>query len=377
MRIGIMLRSYDEYGGIGIYTRNLIKELLKIDRNNQYVLFYKNAASMGNFSHYSNVKERRVKLGHKLLWDQIAIPFACWREKVDIVLHPKFTVPLVAPCKAIMVVHGADWFIPEQAKYYKWWDVLYAKAAMPLYFRKSDVVISVSQITTDNFNQVLKLPPGKVKTVYFGPASHFKRVSDNRVLKKVKEKYNLPDKFILTLAKRRAGERKNIHNIIGAYSVYHRQTSTPYKLVIGGKDCIQFREEYGSLEKSYWSDILFPNWVDQEDLPAVYTLADLFLYPSNLEAFPIPITEALACGTPIVTSNANGMKEIAGDAALFVNPKDVNEIADTMFQVLADPDLRVLLSNKGLNRSENFSWTRCANEILNIIEHLAALKRVV
>ena len=371
-----MLRSCDEYGGIGIYSRNLVKELLKIDRNNQYVLFYKHTANMGKYSHYNNVKERWIKIGHKLLWDQIGIPIACWKEKVDVVLHPKFTAPLLAPCKAVMVVHGADWFIPEQAKFYEWWDVLYAKAAMPFYFRKSDVVISVSKITTDNFNQALKLPPGKVKTVYFGPASHFERVSDSGFLNRVKDKYNLPDKFILTLSKFGGGERKNIHHIIEAYSLYHRQTSTPHKLVIGGKDCVRFREQYGNLEESYWSDIKFPGWIDQEDLPAVYTLAKLFLYPSNLEAFPIPITEAMACGTPIITSEANGLKEIAGDAAIFVNPKDVNEIADTVCHVLADPDMRILLSNKGLNRSALFSWTKCANEILNIINHLDPLKHV-
>jgi hypothetical protein len=165
MRIGLMLRSLDEQGGIGVYTRNLVQELLSIDHRNQYVLFYRSPDHIGRYAHYSNVTERVTRAPNKAFWDQIAIPYACWREKVDVILHPKFTVPLLAACKAVMVVHGADWFLPGQAKYYGRWDVWHIRTVMPWYFKKADKVISVSQLTTDNFNGILELPPGKVETV--------------------------------------------------------------------------------------------------------------------------------------------------------------------------------------------------------------------
>lgn len=370
MRIAMMLRSYDEQGGIGVYTRNLVRELLAIDHKNHYVLFYRNAAHVGAFAHHQNVTERVVRAPNKALWDQVAIPYACWREKVDLVFHPKFTAPLLAPCKAVMVVHGADWFIPEQARFYSRWDVRYIRAIMPLYIKKCAVVLSVSQLTTDNLNRALNLTPGKIQTVYFGPARHFKRITDVPTLQEVRTRYHLPEQFILTLTKRGGGDRKNLWGILKAYARYHEQAETPHKLVIGGKDCHLFRAEYSIPEDGYGQDILFPGWIDQQDLPAVYSLASLYLYPSNLEAFPIPVVEAMTCGTPVVTSNQNGLDEIAGDAAILVNPDHPDEIADAMARVLSDPDLQSALSTKGLARAELFSWPRCALQTSSILEQV-------
>ena len=365
MRIGIMLRSLDEQGGIGVYTRYLTEELLDIDRDNQYVLFYRNSSHLGRFAHFNNVSERLIKAPNKAFWDQVAIPYACWKERVDVIFHPKFSVPLLAPCKTVMVVHGADWFIPEYARFYSRLDVAYIKAMLPLYCRRAAVVLSVSQLTTDHFNRILRLPPGKMRTVYFGPGKQFKRVNDPAALEKVKLKYNLPDRFILTLSKHGGGGRKNIEGILKAYQFVHGRI--PHKLVIGGKDCVRFKQDYNIPEHGYGADIVFPDWIDQSELPAFYSLADLYLYPSNLEAFPIPITEAMACGTPIVTSRVNGLEEIAGSAALLVNPDEPKEIADAIYRVVTLPGLRDELAAAGLKRSARFSWERCAKETLEIL----------
>jgi len=370
MRIGMMLRTIDEKGGIGVYTNNLVPELLAIDRKNHYVLFYRTEQNLGRFAHHENVTERLIRAPHKALWDQVAIPWACWREKLDVVYHPKFTVPFLAPCKTIMVVHGADWFIPEQAQYYSRFDQHYVRTFMPWYFRKAAVVISVSQLTTDNFNRILEPPAGKVKTVYFGPAKHFRRVEDPALLAEVRQRYELPEKFIFTLTKLGDGNRKNFGNIHLAYKQFHERTASPHKLVVGGKECWKLRQQYGIADEGYGRDIVFPGWIDQADLPAIYSMADLYLYTSNLEAFPIPITEALACGTPIITSDANGLEELAGDAALRVDPSRPDEIADAVSSTLNDPERLRELSARGLERSKMFSWERCAHETLEIIEGL-------
>jgi glycosyltransferase involved in cell wall biosynthesis len=372
MRIGIMLRSIDEKGGVGVYTRNIVKELLALDSRNEYVLFYANPDNIGTFTQHKNVTERWVRGNNKAYWDQIAIPRACWREKVDILFHPKFTVPLFAPCKTVMVVHGADWLIPEQAQFYKYWDVKYMQVMLPRYFHKSAAVISVSQETTDNFNRVLKLPADKVQTIYFAPARHFRRITDPDVLQKVKARYNLPDQFILSLTKRKGDNRKNLGQVFKAYASYHASTSTPHKLVIGGKDCYLFKDEYGIPDDSYGKDIHFPDWIDQADMPAVFSLASLYLYPSNLEAFPIPLTEAMACGTPILTSNVNGLKEIAGDAAVLMDPNDTESIAGGIARILSDPNLRETLSCKGLERARLFTWDLCARKTLSLLENLVS-----
>jgi glycosyltransferase involved in cell wall biosynthesis len=372
MRIGIMLRSIDEKGGVGVYTRNIVKELLQLDKDNEYFLFYASPSNPGLFSQCENVREFWVKSRNKAIWDQVSIPAACRRDRVDIIFHPKFTVPLFAPCKAVMVVHGADWLIPEQAKFYTWWDVSYMRMMLPLYVRKSSAVISVSQETTDNFNRIMKLPNGKVQTVYFAPARHFKRVDDPEQLKQVRERYHLPERFILTLTKRQGDQRKNLGQVFQAYARYHERTVQPYKLVIGGKDCHLFRDEYGLPADGHGRDILFPGWIDQADMPAVFSLAGLYLYPSNLEAFPIPLTEAMACGTPILTSDVNGLKEIAGDAAVLVDPADTEAIAEGLTDILTDAQLCQALSRKGLERSRLFSWDACAQKTLALLERVAA-----
>jgi len=370
MRIGFMLRSLDEKGGIGIYTRYLIEGVLNADNKNQYILFYKSRENLGRFADRPNVKEVYLSGSNKLYWDQVKVALACKKEKVDLVFNPKFTVPLFAPCKKMMTVHGADWFIPEQAKYYSKWDVRFVKIMLPLYIKKSNTVISVSEITTDNFNRILKLREGKMKTVYFGPAKFFKKVTDQNKLNEVKEKYNLPDKYIFSLSKYGVGGglRKNIDKVFIAYEIILPSISKNIKLVIGGKNCDKYVQDLKLPKKEYLDNIFFPGYIEQEDLPAIYTMAELYLYPSNVEAFPIPITEAMSCGTPIVTSNSNGLKEIAGEAAFFVNPNNPQEIADAIIKVLSSNDIKNNLSKKGLERSRLFDWNKCVKRTLELFD---------
>jgi glycosyltransferase involved in cell wall biosynthesis len=370
MRIGIMLRALDEHGGIAVYTRNLVRELLDIDRDNHYVLLYRSGQHLGTFAGADNVTERLVRGPGKALWDQVAVPIACWRERLDLVLHPKFTVPLLAPCKAVMVVHGADWFYPDQARFYNWLDVRYIRAVMPLYFRKAAAVISVSELTTKNFNQTLHLPPNKVRTIYFGPAKFFARVKEESQLAQVRERYALPENFVLTLTKLSGSERKNFRTVLEAYAEYHAGRSAPAKLVVGGKGCERLRNRYAIPDQGYGRDIIFPGWIAQEDLPAVYSQARAFFYPSNLEAFPIPLTEAMACGVPIITSNVNGPEEIAGEAAVYVDPGNPAEAARALARVLEDDDYAGELSAKALARSHRFDWEKCARETLDLLTSL-------
>ena len=368
MRIGLMLRAYGEQGGIGVYTRNLVRELLGLASDHEFVLYHQDARHLGRWAENPRVTERLVPGRYKALWDQLAIPLACRRDRIDVLLHPKFTAPLLASCPVVMVVHGADWFFPEQARYYSWLNVQYNRAFLPLYFDKCTAVISVSQLTTDNFEHVLRLPPDKVQTIYFGPARHFQPVREAAELARVRGRYRLPEKFILHLTKRGGGDRKNLGQVLEAYARYHQRTGTPHHLVIGGQDIQRYQAEYGLLAAGYGQAVHFPGWIEQEDLPAVYSLADLFLYPSNLEAFPIPITEAMTCGTPIVTSDRNGLSEVAGDAALQVDPGDAGAIAAAIQRVLSDASMRAELSARGRARAKQYTWEGCAKQTLGLLE---------
>ena len=370
MRVAVMLRSLDEKGGIGVYTANLVENLLSIDRDNEYLLLYRDPSNVGRYRARPNVTEKVVRGRNKAVWDQIGVPFALRGEQVDVVLHPKFTVPFFVRAKTVMVLHGADWFLPDAAHFYTFIDRLYMHVFMPLYLRRASAVLSVSALTTTHFNRIFHLPDGKVRTTYFGPAAHFRRVEDPAILRAVKARYGLPDRFILTLSKGAGGDRKNIAGIFRAYERLH--PSVPHKLVIVGKGCERFRGDYSVPDIGWGADVLFPGWIDQQDLPAVYTLSDLFLYPSNMEAFPIPITEAMVCGKAIVTSAVNGLREIAGDAAALVDPSDANAVAEAARLILGDDAVRARLEQAALERSRRFSWTSCARETLAALEDVAA-----
>lgn len=365
-----MLRTLDEQGGIGVYTENLVETLLRLDVGHEYVLLYRNPAHLGRYADRANVTERVVRGWGKAHWDQWAIPRELRRVGADVVLHPKFTVPLWSPAPAVMVLHGADWWLPEARRFYSRLDRLYMNVFMPLYLRRAAAVLSVSQLTTDHFNRIFRLPPGKVRTTYFGPAPHFGPVADEGSLRAVRERYALPERFILTLSKGAGGDRKNIGGIFEAYRRLHGRV--PHALVVVGKGCERFREDYEVPQAGWGAGVRFTGWIDQRDLPAVYSLADLFLYPSNMEAFPIPITEAMACGKAIVTSAANGLQEIAGDAALLVDPSDPAGVAEAARLVIEDEVLRRGLERAALLRAARFSWDACARQTLEVLDAVAA-----
>jgi len=372
MRIGIMMRSADEAGGIGVYARNIVEELLKLDHENDYVLFYKSEKHMGRYAAFSNCQEIFLPGGNKAIWDQITIPRAARKEKIDLIFNPKFTVPLFTRCKTVMVVHGADWFVPPYDEVYTTIDNFYIKRVMPLYFRKADYISSVSDYSTDGFVNAFPWCKEKIKTIYFGPNKIFKRIDDNQQLETVRAKYNLPDQFILTVIRYDPGSRntrKNFKGMAEAYSLYKKRGGKEKFLVVG-RDCDRYGEEHDLKALGIKDDLIFTGLVPQADLPVFYSLAKLYLYTTIIEAFPIPTTEAMACGCPIVTSNGTGLEELTHGVSLAVDPLDSQAIADAMEKVLSNESMQLEMRQKGFERSKIFSWEKCAVETLAIFQKL-------
>lgn len=379
MRIGIMARAYDEKGGIGVYTRNIIQELLKLDTQNEYFIYYKNPALLGSVRDYPNVIERYVPGKAKLYWDQIAIPRAARRDQVDLIFHTKFTVPLLTSAKRIMVVHGADTMMPEYAKEYRRFDVLNHKIMRPFYFRSCSKVFSVSNYSTECFARAIPRYQDRLVTIYFGPHARFKPIHDQQNLAEIRSRYQLPEKFILTVIRYDAGTpntRKNAGNMLRAFASLKNKFGIEHKFVVAGKDCDRYGEEHRIDELGIANDVLFPGLVDARDLPAFYNLAALLLYPTIIEAFPGPITEAMACGTPIVTSHGTGLEELAADAALKVNPLDPEEIAEAAHRLINDHTLAQELIERGFERSKLFTWEKCARETLHMFEEVMSPSKI-
>jgi glycosyltransferase involved in cell wall biosynthesis len=270
-----------------------------------------------------------------------------------------------------MVVHGADWYIPPYHKVYNRLDTMYIKAFMPLYFKKSDFVISVSDYSTRGYVQAMPRFKDKIGTIYFAPNRGFKRVEDPVVLETARAKYNLPEHFLLTVIRYDPGRkkhRKNFRNMVKGFARCREKYGIPHKWIVVGKNCEKYGEETDLAALGVEEDVIFPGYVEQEDLPALYTLADLYLYATIIEAFPIPITEAMSCGCPIVTSKGTGLEELAGEAARLVDPYDIDEIAENIYQVLGDADCQKRLTRNGLERAQLFDWEKCARETLEVFE---------
>lgn len=372
IRIGIMMRSADEVGGISVYARNIVKELLDIDRKNEYVLFYKSDKHLGRYGHYPNCREVLVNGGSKAVWDQILIPRAIRKENIDLIFNPKFTVPLLTRAKSVMVVHGADWFIPPYDEVYTRLDNFYIHRIMPLYFKRADFITSVSDYSTDGFIEAFPWCRNKIKTIYFGPNEVFKKIKNKGKLDKVKNKYSLPDKFFLTVIRYDHGARntrKNFKGMVEGFAKY-KSRGGQEKFVVVGRDCHLYAKEHDLEALGVADDVIFTGLVDQKELPAFYNLAQLYLYPTIIEAFPIPTTEAMVCGCPIVTSNGTGLQELTEGVSVTVDPTDTDGIADACLKVQSDPELKKEMIAKGLERSKIFSWKKCARETLEVFHSL-------
>jgi glycosyltransferase involved in cell wall biosynthesis len=365
MRIGIMLRAHEEQGGVGVYARNVTRHLLALGEEHEFFLYFINRDRLQEYREFSNSHGRFVPPCGKFLWDQVQIPRMFRRDRLDVLFHPKFTVPLLCARRSTMVLHGAGWFIPETRHFWTRTTRAYARLMMPIYCRLAGAVLSVSEITRQVFIDRLGVPPEKITTVYFAPGPQFVLEPTPARTGEIRTRYGLPERFILTLSGGDRAERKNFGAILESFRRVHSQQRSA--LVVAGRGCEDFRQRYGIPDTGWGRDVIFTGWVEQSDLPVLYRQASVFLYPSNMEAFPIPITEALASGTAIVTSDAYGLKELAGDAALLVDPADPDAIAAAVLRLLSNPELRQELCSRAAVRSKLFNWDECAQKTLAIL----------
>ena len=364
MRIGVMLRNVGEKGGVGLYTRNILKNLLKIDKDNQYVLFYQGKKRKTSFSGYSNVEEQWINVPYKMLWDQIFIPFSALKSRIDLLFSPKWTVPLVLPCKTVTVVPEVGYYLHPE--FYGLKDILYLKFIIPLYLRKATRIIAVSHTSKKDIIKFTGVDKSKIVAVHVA-TDIFTGPLNSSFIEKVKTKYALPSRFILHVGI--IYPEKNVERLIQAFVKIAEKF--PHKLVLVGGFRWKYTEIFNLIEKFNLKDkVIMTNWIPRSELPVFYKLADLFAFPSLYEGFGVPVLEAMACGCPVVTSSTGATPEVVGDAALVVNPRSVDEIYKATVRVLEDEKLKKELVSKGYARAKKFSWEKSARETLSVFKEL-------
>jgi glycosyltransferase involved in cell wall biosynthesis len=365
MKIGFCLRTWGEKGGIGVYSRSLLKAMLALDSKNQYLLFFQDKNHLSQLSDHKNVREFYLSSPGKLLWDQMVVPFYAAREEVDILIHPKLTVPMLAKSKTVMVLHGSEWFVYPEFSYRS--NIIYIKTIFPLYLRRASAIISVCENARKDVIRFLNIDPNKVWTIPLAADEHFRRIDDKALLRSVQKKYGLPERFILNVCLISPG--KNISNLLRSLSLVNQHINL--NLVIAGIGHRMFQDDIDLIEKLGLKEkVLLPGYIPHEDLVAVYNLADAVVFPSFYECFPSIPLQANACGCPVVTSHTGGTPEAAGDAALYINPLDVEDIAKAITTVLTDDGLREDLIEKGYQNVKRFTWETTARKTLDLLESL-------
>jgi glycosyltransferase involved in cell wall biosynthesis len=372
MRIGIMLRHYDQHGGgVRVYTRALLKHLFMQPREHEYVLYFNSPSLLGTYAGVAQVEEVAVPGRSVLWWDQVALPKELRRHGVDVLFNPKYSVPLTGSYPTAWVCHGLDWYVMPWAS--RFVDRLSHRHLVPRYAARSSAIVAVSEVTKEHLIEFLRVPPDRIATVYTGVGDEFRvRVTaDQR--NAVRERYKLPERYVLYAGA--VYPPKNFRRLIQAYAKVGPELGVSL-VIAGGTNRFLSEDELKEPERLGLGDwVRWAGWIDSDTLPAFYQMAQALLLPSLFESFGLPILEAMASGCPVVTSNCYGSKEIAGDAAVLVDPKSVDSIADGIRGVLTSPELQLDLIARGNQHSQAFTWARCARQTLDVLERIGRERR--
>lgn len=346
-------------GGIGTYTQEIRQALLCLDWPFLSLHAGRATPQAGNVNLVS-----AHWLPGLLSLGQLEISWHAWRRGLSLVHDPTGVVPLfLTGARKITTIHDVIPYIcPETSSRLDW---LIYRFWLPLAVRRLDAVITDSQQSKADIVAHLSVSPEKV-TVIPCAANKRYRPLETADIKPILTRHGLDFPYILYVGS--IGARKNLPRLLEAYAQL-RGWSTHWRLVIVGARKWKASPVYETVQRlNLAGHVHFTGFVEEEDLPALYNGADLFAFPSLYEGFGLPVLEAMACGVPVVTSNTSSLPEVAGDAALLVDPANVDAIAAAMRRILEDPALAADLRRRGLARAAEFSWERTARETIAVYE---------
>jgi glycosyltransferase involved in cell wall biosynthesis len=367
MRIGIDYTAAVRQGaGIGRYTRGLIGALSALDRDNSYRLFVAARGVRSTVPAGPNFRAFQVPLTDReisLLWQRLRlpVPIELFLGALDLFHSPDFLLPPVLRARTVLTVHDLSFVrVPEYAhpSVHE-----YLVHSVPRSAQRADLILAVSAATRQDVVELLGVPEGRVQVIYEGVDGRFRSVEDEQTLAAVRRRYNLERPFVLGLGT--LEPRKNFRGLVEAFARLRERRHLEHELVIVGRKGWLYEPIFERVQElGVERQVRFLGFAADEDLPAIYTLASCLAYPSFYEGFGLPVLEAMACGTPVVTSHSSSLPEVAGSAALLVDPHDADSLADALDRVVFDDGLRAELRAAGLERARRFTWERAAQELV-------------
>ena len=364
--------------GVGHYTYHLISNFAKLAPENEYYL----CDALGGIGFYNMVhlKADLSKSNSFLRISTVPFPFvtlcrlflllsnklkgsATTLEQADIFFGTNYRGRFSDSFQTVLTIHDmAHAYFPETIEENS---LKYLTSELPEAAARARIIIAVSETTRQDIIKVLGIAPERVKVVYNGVDEVFRPLPDSDALATVRERYELPAKFILSVGT--VQPRKNIEALISAFALLRADFPDHYLVLAGGTGWKSEGLKAFINGKGLEGKVHLTGYVDQDDLPALYNLAEVFAFPSLYEGFGLPVLEAMACGIPVVTSNTSCLPEIAGDAAILVDPGKVEEIAQGIGQLLSSAELRNQCREKGLERVKLFTWEQCARGTLAVL----------
>ncbi|MFT5250565.1 MAG: glycosyltransferase involved in cell wall biosynthesis [bacterium] len=361
--------------GMDMVALELIKNLQDLDHENEYYIFVKPDEDRSALKGTSNFKIIELNGGPYPSWEQIALPKAAKHYGCDVLQCTSNTAPFFTNIPLITILHDIIYMessylkiISSSATAYQKFGNIYRKLAVPRVVKNSKKVITVSHFEKNRIAEFFGMKGNdKLDAIYNGVSEHFKPINNLEELKRIKEKYKLPDNYFFFLGN--TDPKKNTEGTLKAFSNFLKQTKSNHKLVMLDYDKVELHKLLVDInDTDLIENIVLTGYVSNTDLPAIYSQCDVFLYPSLRESFGIPMLEAMACGVPVITSNTSSMPEVAGEAAHIINPLNPEEITSALIEILNNDTYRKSLSEKGLQRSKQFSWLNMAKEYLKLYE---------
>lgn len=355
--------------GIGRYTRSLVNALARQDESNQFALYVPRDALYLEDARAlpKNYRIARAPLSERYMvamWQRarVPVPIDFFTGGADVFYSPDFVLPPTRAPRKILTIHDLSFKRhPETAvPNLKW----YLEAAVPRAIARADLILADSDATRRDLQEFFNTPPARIQTLYSGYESFFQRVTAANELQRVRAAYALHKPFLLCVGT--IEPRKNLARLIEAFSKLKRRRDL--ELVIAGGRGWMYDEIYEAPQKfGVSAQVRFIGFTPDADLPALYSLAELFVYPSLYEGFGLPVLEALACGAAVVTANNSSLPEVTGDAALLVEARDVDALVWAIQRLLDDHTWREILQNKALAQAKKFSWDKSAAELKRVL----------